>query len=61
MTDLQIKQRIYESIKIIEWLINGYNLNYVLKAAGPSKHITSKWIVQHYNVEMSYFKPHLKH
>ncbi len=61
MTDLQIQQRIYESIKIIEWLVNGYGVNYVLKACGPSKHITSEWIVKHYNVEMDYFKPHLKH
>ncbi len=56
---LTLEQKIYEAQKVIEWLVDGYNTNLLLKN-GLATHITSQWIVDHYNVEMDYFRPHLK-
>lgn len=56
MTQQEIDDRFYAANQIIKWLVDGYFTNCVLGGVGPSKHITKEWIVENYNVEMSYFE-----
>ncbi len=56
---MTIEQRIYEANKIMEWFIDGYFTNCILKCIA-GKGIDAEWIVRHFNVEMDYFRPHLK-
>ena len=53
------EQRIYESQKIMDWLIDSYFTNLILKNK-LKEGITAEWIVKNYNVEMEYFRPWTK-
>lgn len=49
--DLEIKK----SQRLIQWLVNGVNRHGIPTNLWSSKHLTAEWVVQHFNVEMSYF------
>lgn len=53
------EQRLYELEKKIDWLIDGYFTNCILKSTEGKFCISTEWIVQCYNVEIIYFRPHL--
>ena len=44
---------IEERIKIWEWLCRGYGIHGL--QFSDYKHLTKEWLVEHYNVELSYF------
>lgn len=54
---MKIEERIYEAIKKLEWLIDGYHVNCILPFTKGKFFISTEWIVKHYNVDISYFKP----
>lgn len=56
MRQQEIDNRFYAANQIIKWLVDGYFINGVLSGCGPLQHITREWIVENYNVEMSYFE-----
>lgn len=49
------EDKLYELQKIMDWLIDGYGTNLILRF-GLAKGITAEWIVRNYNVEMDYFR-----
>jgi len=56
---MTVEQRIYETTKLMDWLIDGYFTNMMLQNFAGKGIITPEWVVEHFNVEMSYFRPHL--
>lgn len=47
-------QELYERLKIWEWLCRGYGRHGL--EFRHFKYLTKEWIVERYNVELSYFK-----
>lgn len=49
-----MNEKLCELKAIIDWLIDGYRINLILKN-NLTKNITKEWIIENYNVELSYF------
>jgi hypothetical protein len=56
MTKEQIDARFYAAQQLINWLVDGWDTNGVLKTLGASSSITPEWVVENYNVDPSFFK-----
>jgi hypothetical protein len=56
MTQEELDSRFYSAQKLINWLVDGYFINCVLSTCGPSQNISKEWVVENFNVEISYFE-----